>query len=284
VRVRIGDRRVLALVKAFLKAGILTELGKREDTLTGTPQGGILSPVLANVALSVLDDHFVAAWQATGTSTQRHARRKRGGYTWRLVRYADDFVAMVSGAHEHVEALRDELAGVLAPMGLRLSEAKTRIAHLDEGFDFLGFRVQRRRKRGTTKRCVYTYPSKRSLEAVKTKVRALTYRSSPIPPRVALLRVNAVLRGWCNYFQHGVSKDTFSYLDSFAWRRVSGWLRRRHGGLSWKVLRQRFCRNGWNITIDGITLFKPAAVPVTRYRWRAGHIPTPWTQPTPTPA
>lgn len=284
VRTRIGDRRVLALVKAFLKAGILTELGEREDTLTGTPQGGILSPVLANVALSVLDDYFVEAWQATGTSTQRYLRRKRGGHTWRLVRYADDFVAMVSGTREHVEALRDELAGVLAPMGLRLSEAKTRIAHIDEGFDFLGFRVQRRRKRGTSKRCVYTYPSKRSLDNVKTKVRALTYRSSPIPPRVALVRVNAVLRGWCNYFRHGVSKATFSYLDSFAWRRVTGWLRRRHGGLSWKVLRRRFCRNGWNVTIDGITLFKPQSVPVTRYRWRAGHIPTPWTEPTPTPA
>ena len=86
VRRRVGDRRVLALVKAFLKAGILTEDGHQRDNTSGTPQGGILSPLLANIALSVLDDHFVANWAATGNSTQRSRRRKQGIGTWRLVR------------------------------------------------------------------------------------------------------------------------------------------------------------------------------------------------------
>lgn len=281
VRRRIGDKRVLALIKAFLKAGILTELGDHEDTLTGTPQGGILSPVLANVALSVLDDHFVQAWQTTmTTSTRRATRRRRGLANWRLIRYADDFVAMIAGTREHAEALRDELASVLAPMGLRLSESKTRIVHLDEGFDYLGFRIQRRRKRGTTKHHVYTYPSKRALASVKTKVRMLTQRSSPLPSAVVLHRVNAVLRGWSNYYRHGVSKATFSYLDEFAWRRVTRWLKRRHNARSWKTIRRRFCtREG--VIVDGVVLFKPSSVPVTRYRWRGEHIPTPWTPSTP---
>ena len=277
VRRRIGDRRVLALVKAFLKAGILTELGRREDTLTGTPQGGILSPVLANIALSVLDDHFVDAWQTTmDTSTKRTRRKLNGQANWRLVRYSDDFVALVAGTREHVEALRSEIAAVLAPMGLRLSENKTTITHLDEGFDFLGFRIQRRRKRGTNQRRVYTYPSKRALRSVKTKVRALTYRSSAMPSRAVLHRVNAVLRGWCNYFRHGVSKATFSYLDEFAWRRVTRWLRRRHNGLTWKALARRFLTPE-GVSVDGTVLFRPSSVPVTRYRWRGNHIPTPWT-------
>ena len=277
VRRRIGDRRVLALVKAFLKAGILTELGRHEDTLTGTPQGGILSPVLANIALSVLDDHFVDAWQTTmDTSTKRTRRKLNGQANWRLVRYSDDFVALVAGTREHVEALRSEIAAVLAPMGLRLSENKTTITHLDEGFDFLGFRIQRRRKRGTNQRRVYTYPSKRALRSVKTKVRALTYRSSAMPSRAVLHRVNAVLRGWCNYFRHGVSKATFSYLDEFAWRRVTRWLRRRHNGLTWKALARRFLTPE-GVSVDGTVLFRPSSVPVTRYRWRGNHIPTPWT-------
>ena len=92
VRARIADKSVLALVKAFCKAGILTEAQANQNTDTGTPQGGILSPLLANIALSVLDDHFVAAWAAMGDASARHRRRRRGEATYRLVRYADDFV------------------------------------------------------------------------------------------------------------------------------------------------------------------------------------------------
>lgn len=92
---RVGDKRVLGLIKAFLKAGILSEDATERDTSTGTPQGGILSPLLANVALSVLDDHFAAAWQSFGNERARKRRRHRGLATYRLVRYADDFVAMV---------------------------------------------------------------------------------------------------------------------------------------------------------------------------------------------
>ena len=90
VRRRVGDKRVLALVKAFLKAGILTELGRQEDTVTGTPQGGILSPLLANIALSVLDEHFAEQWQTVmSTAMRRRTRRRKGLGSWRVVRYAD---------------------------------------------------------------------------------------------------------------------------------------------------------------------------------------------------
>jgi hypothetical protein len=157
------------------------------DTATGTPQGGILSPLLANIALSVLNEHFVAAWAAMGAhSGARQQRRRRGLATYRLVRYADDFVVLVAGTRAHAEALRDEAVAVLAPMGLRLSEAKTRIAHIDEGFDFLGFRVVRQPKRGTGQRFVYTYPAKAALAAVKAKVRALTRGATDLPLGILL--------------------------------------------------------------------------------------------------
>jgi RNA-directed DNA polymerase len=90
LRARIKDKRTCALVKAFLKSGVLTELGDRDETLTGTPQGGILSPLLANIALSALDDHFDQQWhQHMGTSKQRAKRRQHGQGNWKLVRYAD---------------------------------------------------------------------------------------------------------------------------------------------------------------------------------------------------
>ena len=152
VRRRVKDKRVLALVKAFLKAGVLTELGDREDTHTGTPQGGILSPLLANIALSVLDEHLHAPWQPGGAMSHRVSAQStsasKGLPNWRIVRYADDFVVLVHGTQDHVEALREDIAQVLAPLGLRLSPAKTRIVHMSDGFDFLGFRIQWKRKTG----------------------------------------------------------------------------------------------------------------------------------------
>ena len=86
--------------------------------------------------------------RAMGSDQQRAQRKRRGLGNWRLIRYADDFVVMVYGQRHHAEALREEVAAVLAPLGLRLSPEKTRVVHIDEGFDFLGFHIRRQRKRG----------------------------------------------------------------------------------------------------------------------------------------
>jgi RNA-directed DNA polymerase len=277
IRARIGDKRVLALVKSFLKAGIMAEGGQVRDSVTGTPQGGILSPLLANIALSALDEHFCAGYDAHGAAWRRAAHRRRGGATYRIVRYADDFVIMVHGSKEHAEALREEVAGVLAPLGLRLSAAKTRVCHLDEGLDFLGFRIQRRLKKGTARKHIYTYPSKKALASITGKVRALTRGSRHRTLADLLRQVNAVLRGWCNYFQYGVSKATFHYVDMFTWRRITLWLRKRHKGINWKTLYRRFLTAKWDTPAEGkVEMFRPQTVEVTRYRWRGYHIPTPW--------
>ena len=275
VRARIGDRRVLTLVAAFLRAGILGEDGIERDSATGTPQGGILSPLLANIALSVLDEHFVAAWAGmVPHSGARQQRRLHGAATYRLVRYADDFVVLVAGTREHAEALRSEVAAVLAPMGLRLSDAKTKIANIDEGFDFLGFRVVRQHKRGSGGSCVYTYPAKRSLAEIKAKVRMMTRGATDQSLSILLHRLNPVLRGWTAYFRHGVSKATFSYLRAFVWRRVVSWLRHKSRRANWKQLRRRSLPRWWP-TEGEVTLFNPGGVPVTRYRFRGTRIPSP---------
>jgi RNA-directed DNA polymerase len=277
MRRRVGDKRVLGLVKAFCKAGILTEAGQVQDTITGTPQGGILSPLLANIALSVLDEHFAEAWQQTmGTNAQRRTRKARGLARYRLVRYADDFVVMVAGTRADAEALKGEAAAVLAPMGLRLSEAKTRITHIDEGLDFLGYRMQRHQKRGTAKRYVYTYPSKNALQAIKAKVRTISRQNRNQPLAVLLHRLNLALRGWCVYFRHGCSARTFRYLGQFTWERTLKWLRRKHPNATWKQLRRRYLP-GWWPTDGSVVLANPEKVTIIRYRYRGAAIPTPWT-------
>lgn len=275
VRKRIGDKRVVSLVKAFLKAGVLSEDGAMRDTVMGTPQGGILSPLLANIALSVLDDHFAELWRGGGTYVDRARRRRHGLANYRLIRYADDFVVLVSGDRDHAEHMKTEVAAVLAPMGLVLSEHKTSVCHIDEGFTFLGFRIQRKTKRGTTKRYVYTFPSKEALASVMEKVRALTRRGTNPSLAVLLYRLGPVLRGWTNYFRHGVSKATFNYLRAFVWQRVVRWLRRKHPKATWKQLRRRYLP-GWWPTDGEVVLFNPAGVVVTRYRYRGNTIASPW--------
>jgi RNA-directed DNA polymerase len=291
LRARIKDKRVCALVKAFLKAGVMTADGEREETYTGTPQGGILSPLLANIALSALDDYFMRQWRAQmGTEGQRRMRRKNGLGNWRLIRYADDFVVMVSGERRHAEALREEAAAALAPLGLRLAEEKTRVVHIDEGFDFLSFTIRRMRKRGTQKQYVYTVPSRKAIQAVKDKVSAKTYRSTRHQSPEALIQsINRTLAGWANYFRHGVSKAVFSKIDSHAWDRIMRWLRHKYkqgrSRIGMPELRRRFCVPGtWTFAVNGVRFTGASAVPVTRYRYRGSNIPAPWTpQPDPAP-
>jgi RNA-directed DNA polymerase len=271
VRRRIADKRVLTLVKAFLKAGILSQDGAMRDTITGTPQGGILSPLLANIALGVLDQHLA------GRQTTTRAQRRRGQPSIRLIRYADDWVVLVRGTRAHAETLRDETATALAPMGLRLSAAKTRTCHIDEGFDFLGFRIQRQpKKHHPGKRAVYTWPSKKALAAVKAKVRALTRAGSNQPLAALLGHLNRALRGWTAYFCYGVSKRTFDYLGQFTWNRVLRWLRRKHPKASWGWLRRRYLPRWWP-THGKTALLRCGHVTVLRYRYRGAQIPTPWT-------
>ncbi|XSS51599.1 group II intron reverse transcriptase/maturase [Propionibacteriaceae bacterium Y1923] len=276
---RIGDKRVLTLTKAFLKAGVLTTVGTREGTTTGTPQGGILSPLLANIALSVLDDEFARRWnQDMATEVQRQRRRRRGQANYRLIRYADDFVIVVTGQREHAEHLQGEVADVLAPIGLRLSPEKTRVVHIDEGFDFLGFNIRRMRKRGSHKRFIYTRPSTKAIASIKNRVKTMTYRHTlHHDPGYLMEYLGRVLRGWANYFRHGVSKAVFAAIDSYTWERITAWLRKKHR-IGWPELRRRYCLPGtWRLTHDGHRFRGAASVTVTRYRYRGYQIPTPWT-------
>lgn len=255
VRGRVGDKRVLALVKAFLKAGILDEDGTLVDTDAGTPQGSILSPLLSNVALSVLDEHIAQGPGGPGASPYGRAKRRRQGLpNYRLVRYADDWCLLVSGTKAHAEALREELAGVLSTMGLRLSPEKTLITHIDEGL-------------------VYVYPAKKALVTIMAKVKTACRRSTNLPLEDLLRQLNRMLRGWTAYFKYGCSNATFSYLRACLWKEIVRWQERKHRRVPWKVLRRRY---GIWPAAGGVELFDPARVSAKRYYYRGTRIPTPW--------
>ena len=174
---RIGDKRVLALTRRFLRAGLMAETGGLQRTVKGTPQGGIASPLLANIALSALDRPYQADWQDTSRyKGQRKRLRRQGHATYRLIRYADDLVLLVKGTQPQAKALLDQLAGRSQALGLSLKAEKTAIIHIDEGFQFLGQRIVRRPQ--GKKRYVYTFVSNEALASIKAKVKALTGRST----------------------------------------------------------------------------------------------------------
>ena len=247
VRERVGDKRVLALVKAFLKAGILGEDRVLRATDTGTPQGSILSPLLSNVALSVLDEHIAQAPGGPAASPyQRAKRRAQGLPNYRLVRYADDWCLVISGT----QGRRGSPAG--GDSGGLVHDGSAPVAGED---------LDHPHRRGPR---VSGLAHPASPQTRHQPVLRLHLPGTQGPPgrdrqgqdvcrrmdtnqplEVLLLRLNRMLRGWCAHFRPGVSSATFAYLSAYTWARVIGWLRRKHRRITWKELRRRYCAGGW---------------------------------------
>lgn len=216
---RVSDRGVLKLLRAWLRAGVF-EGGVVSVTGAGTPQGSPISPLLANIALHVLDEQW-----STGPS--------RGT----LVRYADDFVVLCA-TREQAEQARERATVILADLGLRLSAEKTRIACLTagtEGFHFLGFHHRMRRSAKLRGRWfVQKWPSTRAMVAIRAKIREKTARSRAHWPLEAVVEdLNPVLRGWGAYFRWGNSSHQFAALDSYVNQRIAQLASVKHGLRGW---------------------------------------------------
>jgi RNA-directed DNA polymerase len=276
VRRRVTDKRILALIRLFLAAGIMREQGSLAATPSGTPQGSGLSPLLANIALSVLDRRFEAAWTARRWPSQRARDRANGQPSYRMIRYADDFVVLVRGTQAQAHAIKQQTAEVLREhMRLTLSPEKTHVTHVDDGFDLLGFRIKRRPWRAN-KQIAYSFPSERALREVMYRIKTLTKRNTTYLSLDELIHaLNPILRGWCNYFRHAASKRCFAYLSYYLWWRVMRWLRVKYPRLTWKQIRRKYWGIKWTGP-EGARLAWPAEVAVTRYRYRGHRIPSPW--------
>jgi RNA-directed DNA polymerase len=276
VRRRVTDKRVLRLIRRFLAAGIMREHGSLAATPSGTPQGSGLSPLMANIALSVLDRHFENAWAARRWHSQRARDRAKGQPSYRMIRYADDFVVLVRGTEAQAHQVKEQTAEFMREqMRLTLSPEKTAITHVDDGFELLGFRVKRAPWRGK-KRVAYTFPSQRALRAVMHRIKTLTNRSTANLSLDQLIHaLNPILRGWANYYRHAASSRCFAYLSHYLWWRVIRWLRKKYPRLTWKQIRRRYWGHHWT-SHEGTRLAWPDEVAVTRYRYRGHRIPSPW--------
>ncbi len=218
---RISDRRVLKLLRQWLQAGVMEE-GRVTATVAGTPQGGVISPLLSNIYLHVLD----TVW------TRRHAQLGV------LVRYADDFVVMCD-TKAACEQAEQRVRAIFARLGLELHPDKTRQVDLSrgcEGFDFLGCHLRKRmsgplwEKRHQRVYFLQRWPSQRAMRRVQQRVKALTPRAACHRDlRVTIAQLNPVLRGWGAYFRTGNAANKFGLVDDYVNWRLKRLLLKRHG-------------------------------------------------------
>lgn len=222
---RVSDGRVLRVIDQMLKAGCMAE-GRRLETAQGTPQGGVVSPILSNILLTPFDGEM----------------RQRG---YRLTRYADDWVVTCRTRIEAQHAL-SEAQKILAALGVTLNEAKTRIVPVSQGFEFLGYKIKRGSRRlalaperirsGTRQGDLYAYPRDKSLQHFKAQIRQRTRRKAPVDTPTLIADINPVIRGWGLYFCKAHVRKLFARLDRWILRRIWSHRFKRWRCRGWKHL------------------------------------------------
>lgn len=251
------------VLRKWLKAGVVHK-GRLSPTEEGTPQGGIISPTLANVCLNGLESDLKAYLGA------QYGKTKATKLKVNVIRYADDFV-ITGNSKELLEAeIRPWIETFLAQRGLRLSPEKTKVVHIDEGFDFLGWNFRKYNGKLLIK------PSKKNVQAFYRKVREIVKTHLMVKQEVLIAKLNPVLRGWAQYHQPVVAKETFSRMDNLIYWRLVRWSRRRHPNKSRPWCHRRYWqgiagRNEFAATIwteEGsfpITLLKLADTEIVRH-------------------
>jgi RNA-directed DNA polymerase len=225
---RVSDGRVLRLIEQMLKAGCMAK-GKRLETEQGTPQGGVVSPILSNILLTPFD------WEM----------RHRG---YRLTRYADDWLVTCRTRAEAQQALA-EAKKVLTVLGVTLSKQKTRIVHATHGFEFLGYKIKRgsrplalpasKIRSGVQAGDYYAYPREKSIEHFQDQIRKRTRRKAPVSTAELIAEINPVIRGWGLYFCRAHVRKLFAHLDRWILRRLWSYRFKRWRCCGWKRLPER---------------------------------------------
>jgi RNA-directed DNA polymerase len=216
----LGTFPARGMVRAWLKAGVI-EAGELTPTDEGTPQGGVISPVLLNVALHGMEQ---AAGVQYRLSAHSDAQTVKGCPV--LVRYADDYVAMCH-SREQAEQVKAALTAWLEPRGLRFNEDKTHIVHVEDGFSFLGFDIRRRVDRQGSGKLLIT-PSKESVKRLRKRLCAEVRSLHGANAAAVVFRLNPVIRGWSAYYRSVVSGRVFTGLDHHVWHLTYRWARRSH--------------------------------------------------------
>jgi RNA-directed DNA polymerase len=247
VRKRVSDRKVLRLILAFLKSGVMVE-GTVRHPVTGSPQGGIISPMLSNIYLTAIDERY-GRWSmrprepSINAAARRVKDHKKGRPVFYTVRYADDFVVLVDGTREQAEAEKLALAEFLKmELRMELSIEKTRITDVKEGFDFLGYRAVQTKARRTGRRVGNLFIPKSKLNDLRHKIKVMVKRMSTGRALTDVIdKLNPILLGWRNYYRYATGASrVFHRLDFWIWQRVGRWLKMKHGDPTWPMLRRRY--------------------------------------------
>ncbi|MDJ0583302.1 group II intron reverse transcriptase/maturase [Crocosphaera sp.] len=257
----IGEFPARNLIKQWLRAGYLDK-GKLHETKSGTPQGGIISPLLANIGLHGLED-FLKQF------------KKKNKYATKLdkygfVRYADDFIVTAT-CLEDIEEVLPKIKQWLSQRGLQLNREKTRIVHINEGFNFLGFNLRQYNGKLLIK------PQKEKVLNFLKEVRDWLKQNKMVKQETVIAQLNPKLRGFGNYYRYAVSKEVFSYIKSETWIALWRWAKRRHPNKSKKWIANRYFKRrgkGWEFACDvkdrrgktkEIGLFNIAKIPIERH-------------------
>jgi RNA-directed DNA polymerase len=218
------DKKVL---QQWLKAGFI-ENKQLHPTTQGTPQGGIISPTLANITLDGLEAAIDKAFDIT---LRTDGCRKNNTHKIHLVRYADDFIVTASNKEILEEKVKPLIENFLSLRGLQLSPEKTKITHITEGFNFLGQNIRR-----FPKGKLIITPTKEAVKSVKEKLKDIFVKHRGSQAAILIRNLNPVITGWANYHRHACSKKTFYLLDRIVWRNIWNWARRRHNKLGYRKI------------------------------------------------
>jgi RNA-directed DNA polymerase len=261
---RIKDKKILQMIWKFLRSGVMEKRTFRDAKL-GTPQGGIISPLLANIYLHELDRYMERYTSLPQAETNKRRQQRRGNFTF--VRYADDFVVLCNGPKLQAEEMKEELDQFLKTnLHLELSKEKTKITHLSEGFKFLGFWIQR--SQGGKGRTTKIVIPKEAMDKVRLKFKlALSRSTHQDSVTTKIIGLNRLIRGWCQYYQYtSKASSQFSQLGHELHWAMAHWLGRKFK-LVMPVVMQRFNRDNTFVS-DKLSLLKPTEFPSLQYRQR----------------
>lgn len=266
VKKRVEDGKIHDLLWKFLRAGVL-ERGKYRNTLTGTPQGGIVSPLLANIYLHELDRYMEEKYLSL-TERERYKRRRMGLPNYIYVRYADDFVVLSNGTKVQAEEMRKELHDFLEEkLQLTLSMEKTKITHITEGFKFLGFWIERSVGQSGKMVPKIRIPNE-AITRFQIKMRIALKPSTCQDSTIAKISaLNRIIRGWCQYYQYTSSPSyAFNKIGYDVFWEMAHWLGRKYKANMPDILR-RFHKNGV-FAKGSVCLLKPNEFKPKRYKLR----------------
>ncbi len=223
------------IIQRWLKAGIV-EFGKIFKTKSGTPQGGIISPLLANIALDGMERLFGSENSKGKYKSPSIRNGNNKGIS--LIRYADDFIVTAPTREIIIDYILPSLRKFLGTRGMTLNTAKTRIVHKNEGFDFLGFNV--RQFQGRARNVCLARPSKKAIRRHLKHIKLVISSDKQAKADDLIKKLNPIIRGWANYYRYSSAKETFNYIDYRIWQMLWRWCLRRHSDKGKQWIRHRY--------------------------------------------